>query len=161
LRLRECWSPNTPPCGGKPRSGCGSPVVYCLEPGRSNRQCSSNRRWPNAAPPPPLSPPRGRVMPSPRQADNFLTPKLPIWQSAGGTCRTAVGTCPLFVYPVGAIDVEDLRDCEFLFASALGIDYFMLRGGSPLSTTSTKMFFATSALTSSWQVRSHSQWPIA
>jgi hypothetical protein len=27
-------------------------------------------------------------------------------------------------------DVEGLRDCEFLFASALGIDYFMLRGGS-------------------------------
>jgi hypothetical protein len=27
-------------------------------------------------------------------------------------------------------DVEGLRDSEFLFASALGIDYFLLRGGS-------------------------------
>ena len=26
--------------------------------------------------------------------------------------------------------IEDLRDCEFLFASGLGIDCFPLRGGS-------------------------------
>jgi hypothetical protein len=52
-----------------------------------------------------------------------LPSKLPVW-------RAAVGTCPLFVYPVGAIGVEDLRDCELLFAWALGIGYFLLRGGS-------------------------------
>jgi hypothetical protein len=37
---------------------------------------------------------------------------------------------PFLVCPGGAIGVKDLCDCEFLFASALGIDYFLLRGGS-------------------------------